>query len=285
MGIPVSADDSDIALVDGAYKLLSSPDLVVRDLTWENLSSLVRARSNGSDEPDEMGAFLSGKEYPNTSNPISSIWSKAPMASSRLGVKWSFQHDRSFNICHNNVPIIGRRKVFKLLRASIRKSRFAKLKSLKHQGNTAACVGLSKSSTHFLHSGDFIRFADWRFVNRARLGLVPLNAYNCDAPDSDKKCRRCKAPKETLPHVLNHYRPMLPLCTRRHNMVVERIKEAAKRCWKVVRENQTVAGSSLRPDLLLEKDGHALIIDVTIPFENGPNAFSEAREAKLAKYE
>lgn len=68
-------------------------------------------------------------------------------------------------------------------------------------------------------------------------------------------------------------------------MVVGRVKEAAKRRWKIVRENQTVAGSSLRPDFLLEKDGHALLIDVTIPFENGPNAFAEAREAKLAKYE
>ncbi|GIY44230.1 uncharacterized protein CDAR_27071 [Caerostris darwini] len=37
------------------------------------------------------------------------------------------------------------------------------------------CVALSPSSSHFITDGKYTRFADWRFIHKARLNLVPLN--------------------------------------------------------------------------------------------------------------
>lgn len=71
--------------------------------------------------------------------------------------------------------------------------------------------------------------------------------------------------------------------TKRHNLIVNRLKQAAGKRCSIVRENQRVADSTLRPDLLLVKDGHALIIDATVTFENGPEAFNLARKSKNTK--
>ncbi|GFT18717.1 retrovirus-related Pol polyprotein from type-2 retrotransposable element R2DM [Trichonephila clavipes] len=37
------------------------------------------------------------------------------------------------------------------------------------------CVIMSPASSHFLADGMYTRFADWRIIHKARLGLVPLN--------------------------------------------------------------------------------------------------------------
>lgn len=44
LGIPVTAEDSDILTVDGAFKLLTSPDLAIRALASEDLTTSVRDR-------------------------------------------------------------------------------------------------------------------------------------------------------------------------------------------------------------------------------------------------
>lgn len=49
-------------------------------------------------------------------------------------------------------------------------------------------------------------------------------------------------------------------------------------------ENQVVGTQNLRPDLVIQKDRDIIIIDVTVPFENGMVAFDNAREAKETKY-
>ena len=76
--------------------------------------------------------------------------------------------------------------------------------------------------------------------------------------------------------------------TERHNEIVKRLKDSAVFLnWRVLSENQQVPGSEInsRPDLVITKGDEAIIIDVTCPFENGENAFEQAREEKKAKYQ
>ncbi|GFT41780.1 uncharacterized protein TNCV_4502411, partial [Trichonephila clavipes] len=73
---------------------------------------------------------------------------------------------------------------------------------------------------------------------KARLGLVPLNAYK-------------KGPTQSL--------------------------RACRKVW-------LLALTRLRPDLVAQVGKAIYIIDVTIPFENRRQAFSQARERKVAKY-
>ena len=144
------------------------------------------------------------------------------------------------------------------------------------------CVAADKASSHFLRSGQYTRFADWRFINRARLNLLPLNANRHDP--GNKACRRCGYEKETLPHVINHCMRYSQLYTRRHNAVVNRVKKAAQSKYTVLAENEAVVGT-LRPDLVIVRNGSATVIDVTIPFENRLEALAEARRVKCEKYQ
>nr|XP_037275942.1 uncharacterized protein LOC119168652 [Rhipicephalus microplus] len=137
-----------------------------------------------------------------------------------------------------------------------------------------------------MRTGAFTSFADWRFVHRARLNLLPLNgARMWGAPDRDQRCRVCGYLRETLPHVVCHCMPRSALYRARHNAIVDRVRTAASREFTVAFENQAVGDTGLRPDLVLVRGEEAIVIDVTCPFENTPDAFENARNAKLAHYE
>ena len=131
-----------------------------------------------------------------------------------------------------------------------------------------------------------LRFTDWWFVHKARLGLVKLNGYF--ESDSDKmKCRCCGYESETLSHVLNCRKKMLSgKVTQHHNRIVARIKKAALGHWSIYKENQPLRSENLRPDLVLcDGENNALLIDVTMPFESGIDSFHRARAEKDKKYE
>lgn len=66
--------------------------------------------------------------------------------------------------------------------------------------------------------------------------------------------------------------------------MVERLKKAAAGRWEIIAENQAMGGEGtlLRPDLAIKKNKDIILIDVTIPFENG---LVVARKKKIEKYE
>jgi hypothetical protein len=139
-------------------------------------------------------------------------------------------------------------------------------------------------SSHFLQNGHFTRFADWRFVHRARLGVLPLNAYNIIMGGTDPRCRRCGYELESAAHVLGHCMWQSRAITARHDEVVARVKKAGLRKFRVLAENRPIDNTGLRPDLVLCSRDEALVIDVTVPYENRPEAFEAARQAKIEKY-
>lgn len=61
--------------------------------------------------------------------------------------------------------------------------------------------------------------------------------------------------------------------------------KASANTWEVYKKNQALAGSSLKPDLVLVRDNVALILDVPVAFENGPQAFDKIRNIKIKKYQ
>lgn len=73
---------------------------------------------------------------------------------------------------------------------------------------------------------------------------------------------------------------------RRHNAIVKRVKDLSQhKKFNVISENQKpVSSINLRPDLLITKGDRAVIIDVTIPFENTLSTLLSARQDKTLKY-
>ncbi|XP_033222740.1 uncharacterized protein LOC117176596 [Belonocnema kinseyi] len=189
------------------------------------------------------------------------------------------------------VPPGARSQVIYRLRVAVQNHYLDSLLSKKDQGKVYALASVGGASNHFLRNGSFTRFADWRFVHRARLDVLPLTGARRWGDQQDTRCRRCGYTNETLPHVLNNCGPHMVAITRRHDATVQRIVKGAKLLGEIIL-NKSVpeadAGCSLlRPDIVIrdERSKTVTIIDVAIPFENGPDAFRVAREHKLQKYQ
>jgi len=124
-----------------------------------------------------------------------------------------------------------------------------------------------------MKNGDYTRFADWRFIHRARLNLVPLNG-STSWRSGDRRCRRCGYITESLAHVVDHSMRYSGLYLARHNSVITRIKNASS--FGILFKNQVCGSNGLRPDLVIRKNNKITIIDVTIPFDNRMAAFISA---------
>ncbi|CAK9294021.1 unnamed protein product [Gordionus sp. m RMFG-2023] len=164
----------------------------------------------------------------------------------------------------------------------MRSQRDRELRELRNQGKVMECVGQHPASHFFLTSGQYTSFREWRFIHRARLNELPLNARpGCSR---DPRCRRCGQSNETLPHVLNHCMRYSRWMVERHDAVVERLKTTVAAEFSILAENQVVDDTLLRPDLVIAK-GNQAFIDVTIPFDNRLASLDAAYNEKIAKYQ
>ncbi|KAL1475336.1 hypothetical protein MTO96_037352 [Rhipicephalus appendiculatus] len=116
-----------------------------------------------------------------------------------------------------------------------------------NQGKAMECVAADPSSSHFMRSGKFTRFCDWRFIHRARLNLLPVNGANPWTTIANKCCRVCGYAMETLPHVLGHCMRHSVAYTSRKNKIVDRVKQAASKKFTVTHEKRPVGDINLRP--------------------------------------
>lgn len=142
------------------------------------------------------------------------------------------------------------------------------------QGKVFEVTSLDGVRKHFLRDGNFTRIAEWRFVHRARLGVVPLNAMKrWMGPDANKSCRKCEELK-TPPHVLQHCGVHCGARIKLHDSILDRLAKATHLPGET-RVNRAVGGFSegfagLRPDLVVrDEESHQItIIDVAVPFDN-----------------
>ncbi|XP_055947152.1 uncharacterized protein LOC129980793 [Argiope bruennichi] len=286
--IPIAAEESDLNRIDTAFKLLTSSDEEIVLLATEDLRQTISHRLKIPSPFDaNLEDFLSGVmegPFSTFDNAYSNVWTCARLAFRRLGVVWEFD-DGVPRVKYNEIVVraSGRRKVIFSIRDRLRNNRSTALINKPSQGKAMECVAQSPASSHFIADGTYTRFADWRFVHRTRLNLLPLNGSQ--VWKEDKRCRRCnEADLETLPHVLNHCKGKSRGWQLRHDTIVARVKKAlATRCT-IISENQRVGPDNLRPDLVVQSGNRVFIVDVTIPFENRMEGFEKAKRLKHDKY-
>jgi len=305
-GLLPLADQVDVASIVHVFRLIACRDPVVRSVAEGVLAEVVRRRLGRQPTKVDVATYLSGSldgEFGRDGGDIASIWTAARNAcrrlSARIGVRWRWSEDlREFQVeipqvaaagAPVRVPENARHIVQGRLRDALRAGYRAKLQRKPDQGKVMEATARCAVSNHFMAAGSFTRFADWRFVFRARLGVVPLNGCRRWAAGGDRRCRRCGARDETLPHVLNHCAYQSAAWRGRHDAVLRRLATAVPRDMGEVRVNRKVPGCpqfNLRPDLVVvdEVDRRVTIVDVAIPFENRRRALVEKREEKLRKY-
>ncbi|KAJ8876511.1 hypothetical protein PR048_020956 [Dryococelus australis] len=97
------------------------------------------------------------------------------------------------------------------------------VRHLPDQGKVLDASSRDPASSHYMLVGKYTRFAEWRFVHRAR-----LNGAHRGRGQHDRRCGRCGYQTETLAHVLNHCRIHSAAWQWRHNAIVERHQRAAQ---------------------------------------------------------
>ncbi|XP_046404630.1 uncharacterized protein LOC124169908 [Ischnura elegans] len=296
-GVFPTAEQVEILTVSHAPRLLSSREPWVRALVDSAITKTVRTRTRREPEERDIAEYLSGSmraEFGRYRFDVASLWSDVRMASSRLAVKigmsWNWSDvRREFDIvipAHGREVVVIRvppnkaRMLGKLLRDAVRHRYLARLLAKPDQGKVFECISASPFSNHFLRTGANTRFCDWRFVHRARLGVVPLNAATRWGPRDDLRCRRCGWQSETLPHVLDHCKVHSSAWRGRHDAILHRLAGEVPRASVEIRVDRTppMIDSALRPDLVVVDEGRRkiVIVDVTVPFENRKNALDVA---------
>ncbi|XP_075772826.1 uncharacterized protein LOC142824999 [Pelodiscus sinensis] len=301
--VPRMGDLCDIATVTHAFRLLTCPDHRVRSIASAALEETIGKRAARAPAPQDIVAFLNGSLENNLGRQggeLSSLWSRARAATRRLGkrigCRWTWAEERGEmgiliprgNSDQNTVVTPPARKMLeRVLKSTLRCLYAENLKKKPDQGKVFEVSSKWTASNHFLSGGSFTRFADWRFVHRARLNCVPLNGA-VRFGNRDKRCRRCGYENETLPHVLCGCETHSEAWRLRHNAIQARVVKALPPTLGTVAEDSTVPGTNslLRPDIVItnEEAKKIVMVDVSVPFENRSAAFRAARLRKIAKY-
>jgi len=163
------------------------------------------------------GAFA--KEPMDISNIWTRLWSMTRRLSTKINVSWAID-DNELTLQLNGF-VLRRGMAEYALRNSIREYYRQKLLAKPDQGKVYEVTSATYLPNHF----HFTRFADWRFIRRARLDCVPLNRSQ-QFGNRNKKCCRCGYATETLPHVLCHCKPNFVSITKRHNAIQDRLVRA-----------------------------------------------------------
>ncbi|XP_023232374.1 uncharacterized protein LOC111632225 [Centruroides sculpturatus] len=277
-----------VAQVSHAINLLHSRDPVVAALAGNTLRLVVEKRIKRPPSDDDVCTYLSGSmenEFGLDPYDIPSVWTRLRMATHRLkkyiDLVWQPNADGTFIPSVNEKPLqkaTAMKFLSDAVKATLRKP---------DQGKTYRLIARNANSNHFLHDGSFTRFADWRFVHRARLRVVPLRGLQRFG-NASQNCRRCQRHCETLAHVVNHCPPNFSLITKRHNSILNRLYNAIDRRNLTVFTNQRIPDypGTCCPDLVIVNSNPktATIVDVATPFENGEDAFDRARNEKVSKY-
>lgn len=287
-----------LSVVQG-YRMLTCPDPVVHQIAWNSLRAVVEKKVRRQPSEDDLVGYLNG-EGRSEGGPRS-FWARVRKSTKELrkktgiGWHWSATHSElQILVPHPNeepdvarVHPAARRVLCQQLRVAARNSHIRTLLAKRDQGKVHEVALRWSSSNHMMRTGNFTRFADWRFLHRARLDCVPLNGTKRFGEGS-KQCRHCQHPNETLPHVLSCCLRHSTARQLRHHNVVHRLAKAVPSAAGVVREDRRVphCDSPLRPDIVVidERSKSLTIVDVAIIFENRYEEFQRARRGKIHKY-
>ena len=290
VGLTELRREADVLLVASSSQLLNSRDPEVARVARAELARVAARRLDHDRDPTpaDLASYLNGVELRDGGD-VSSRFTRTRVSTKALAASialdWRPADDTPTLFV--GIKPVERRREAGQVRDALRQRELADLVARPHQGKVMSCVAAEPVSSHYMYNGSYTRFAEWRFVHRARLGLVPLNGYQQRRPAADQRCRRCNHPRETLPHVLNHCRPHMVALTKRHDAILTRLERAVpKDRGTAVRVNRQVPGvnSPLRPDLVVISGDTVTICDVTVAFENRPEALRAAAAAKEAKY-
>ncbi|UYV65460.1 hypothetical protein LAZ67_3004428 [Cordylochernes scorpioides] len=214
-------DRAELSKITQAFKMLTSKDANTENLAKIFLKRTVSRKLGRSAIGEDMADYLSGRldqGFYREGGDVASLWSEARNTTRRLRntlrARWTWDPDScTFSVAlldaqskiRTKIGPSTKHQLIGKLRQALQEYYLETLLLKRDQGKTFEVTCQNQCSNAFIPAGKYFRFADWRFVHRARLNLLPLNRA-VKFGTRNKKCRRCGALNETLPHVLQHCR-------------------------------------------------------------------------------
>lgn len=266
-----STVECDMQAIVQAVRILSSNDLNVATIAKQDLLTFVRQTTQNEPTAELVSKYLSSAEDPRLAtlhySSHSSLWSKVRKACRRQRVKFCYSENQPPTISADDSDQVKSPQVTSFLHRLAQQRYADVLTSLADQGKVARCLAediYGNGSTWHM-TGLNIRFKDWRFIHRARLNVLPLNANKSRFSHTSPICRHCTQP-ETLPHVICHCRPFMTQIRDRHSAIVDRLENATR--FGKITTDRAVQQSNLRlrPDIVIEERDETIIVDVACPF-------------------
>nr|XP_037275864.1 uncharacterized protein LOC119168570 [Rhipicephalus microplus] len=179
VGIPVAAELSDHCRIDSAFKLLTSADTELWQMALDDAHSFATARLDWEVARAELEAYLGASLADGfwvRATQLWSVWTNARKAYRCYNVAWTLDPG-GFQLTCGDATITPQHRCrdMRTLREVLATERDRALHDLRNQGKVLASAAADRASSHFMRTGAFTSFADWQFVHRARLNLLPLN--------------------------------------------------------------------------------------------------------------
>ena len=305
LGLRNISNDFHSLRLASALTILNSKDDRVAQISQDSLKFIVHNRTSSTtyinnDPPNHLIYlnYLNADCEAIKSKDIRSLLSSIRLNRKALGVTLTLPTDNDLQIDLDVCSLLRPHSIFvnqqatptriKLLRWHNQCKEFNRWKSLLDQGKTASCIAQEPESNSWIRNGQ-IKVTTCRFAIHARMNLLPTKAVLKKvkkAPDS--KCRRCRCELETLGHILSKCKHNEKLIIVRHNNILNFLSDKVKlhKNWVVNKDKQSIPTSTRRPDLVIlnSHKKKAIIVDVTLSYENNPQRLIDVREAKISKY-
>lgn len=310
LGILRSVDEYYLHSISGVFNLLSHPEKELRDLTFYNLTRSVNRWLGRSPENEDLSKFLNVcedtdfKVLARQTGEYANLFTRY-----RKAVRYFAGMSIFINIDLTKSPILRidcpltsqilsfqtyqKKSVYSSLRRMILDNNCAKLATeYPYQGRIMKVIASNNLNNKFTQDNKFCSAKGFRFIHRARLGLLPLGGtpmgkHTGLAP----VCRRCKLETETLSHVLGCCPFNKTGIVAKHNLILdliynEIIGKGLKKGLVLNKEAPIrIEGKNFIPDLvLINKEKKCVrIIDVACTNE-AYDGLVETRNRKVLKY-
>ncbi len=154
------------------------------------------------------------------------LWAQLRPVSRRLGLRWAVSREGNFTVTTNDLLIESGKKFTRVLHHVSNTRWLSRWGELSDQGKTVSCHSRFGCSNHFLSTSSSLAQFEVSWVLKARLNLLPLRSVRRrfrNYPEPRVTCCKCGRSYESLPHVLNHFRPVMDVIRARHDSVQEEL--------------------------------------------------------------
>jgi len=310
IGLTSFTEEYSINAITHVFRLLTSPSEDVKSLAWSSLEQeTMRWTNKKNTDITEMLSFLNASVVGNLkpcesrsgSNP-SSIWSKARICMRLLQkhincvfnlnakgmLKFTFDFKEGID-CFLDAS--NRKSIYKALRQRLGTYHIeCLLNECPSQSRNLQGAKMDPATNKLILKGKVVGPAEWNFIHKAKLNLVPVFGKQFHKKEN-RKCRRCSHPFECLTHVLGRCSyNMSELIYPRHDNILNKLTNIISKynigLEIAVDKVCPVSEKGLRPDLIITD--HATntkhILDVSCVNENRRDKLEEMRTLKIVKY-